>query len=425
MPSRVTLVLADRPTGRAALVALAGAVEASPLSGCVDLCLARGPAAVVAAARKGVGSGSAVAVAWSFFSSDAAAAARDLALVRGSMPERVVHVAGGVHASAEPEATLALGFDLVARGEGEATLVGVLRELLQGGDPRRVPGLSWSAARGLATSGRARPVNLDAHPGYSRRLGKALALEVTRGCAWSCRFCQTPFVHRAPPRHRSVEAAREFARFACELGHRDLRFLTPSALSYGAAAGEVRLEAIEALLAGVRAEVGPSRRIFFGTFPSELRPEHVSPDSLALIRRWADNRDVLIGAQSGSDRLLEVMRRGHSVDDVVRAVECCRGAGMTAAVDFIVGLPGEDEDDLEATRRLMVRLTEAGARVHAHVFLPLPGTPWRGQAAGRLDATTRQLLDGLASRGRAYGQWRRQVELGAQLARLRRRRGAS
>jgi B12-binding domain/radical SAM domain protein len=202
-----------------------------------------------------------------------------------------------------------------------------------------------------------------------------------------------------------------------ELGHRDLRFLTPSALSYGAAAGEVRLDAVEALLAAVREEAGASRRIFFGTFPSELRPEHVSREALAVTARWADNRQLLIGAQSGSDRLLAAMRRGHGVAEVVRAMELARQAGFAPLVDFIVGLPGETRDDLEATRRLMERLAREGARVHAHAFLPLPGTPFRGEAPGRIDAATSELLDRLASRGHAYGQWRRQVQLGEELRR--------
>jgi B12-binding domain/radical SAM domain protein len=291
--------------------------------------------------------------------------------------------------------------------------------MLAGADPREVPGLAWRAPGGVSTSGRPAPVHLDDHPPSSHRLGKALALEVTRGCVWTCRFCQTPFLHRASFRHRSIAAARAWARHAVALGHRDLRFLSPSALSYGAEAGEVRLEAVEALLSAVRAEAGRSRRLFFGTFPSELRPEHVSPGALALVKRHADNREILIGAQSGSDRLLRAMGRGHGVEEVVRAVRLAREAGLAAAVDFIVGLPGETEEDLAATRGLMARLADEGARVHGHAFLPLPGTPWRWEPPGVLDEPTRQLLDRLASRGRAYGHWRRQEELGRELASLR------
>lgn len=421
VPRRATLVLADRPTARPALVALAGAVEGSELSSRVALALARGPSAIARAVREGREAGDAVAVAWSFFSADAPAVAGELSRVRAEAPGEALHVAGGVHATAEPEATLALGFDLAARGEGEETLLAVLARMLSGDDPREVPGLAWRDGARIATSGRARPVRLDDHLASSRRLGKALALEVTRGCVWACRFCQTPFQQRARFRHRSVAAAREWARHAVFLGHKDLRFLTPSALSYGADGAEVRLEAVEALLAAVREEAGPARRIFLGSFPSELRPEHVSTEALAVLRRFTDVRELLVGAQSGSDRVLAALERGHGVAEVERAVRLCREAGFGVAVDFIAGLPGEEEEDRAATRSLMARLAEEGARIHAHAFLPLPGTPWRDAAPGRIDGETRALLQRLESRGRAFGQWRRQERLAGDLAELRAR----
>jgi radical SAM superfamily enzyme YgiQ (UPF0313 family) len=171
----------------------------------------------------------------------------------------------------------------------------------------------------------------------------------------------------------------------------------------------------------VREEVGPSGRVFLGSFPSELRPEQVSPEALRLLRRHCDNREVLVGAQSGSDRLLAAMDRGHGVEEVRRAVRLAREAGFEVAVDFIVGLPGETPDDLAASRRLMGELAGQGARIHGHAFLPLPGTPWRNEPPGRIEPETRLLLDRLASQGKAYGQWRRQEELGVGLAQLRKR----
>lgn len=417
-PLRATVVLADRPTGRPALVALAGALEASACASRVELVLARGAEAVRAAARSGGEAGNAVVVAWSFFSAEAAPVAAELAAVRAGGPPGALHVAGGVHATADPAGTLALGFDVAAVGEGEATFVTLLERVLEG-RPGDAPGLCRREGGRVLASDRAPPLELDGWPAFSRRLGKALALEVTRGCAWSCRFCQTRSLHRGGFRHRSVDSARAWARFAVELGHRDLRFLTPSALSYGARGREVRLDEVEALLAAVREEAGPSRRVFFGTFPSELRPEHVTPESLSVLRRWVDNRELLLGGQSGSERMLAAMRRGHGVEEVVRAVRYAREAGFAPAVDFLVGCPGEGEEDRDATRRLMVRLAELGARVHGHVFLPLPGTAWRRAAPGEVDAATRALLDRLASRGAAYGQWRRQERLAAALSRAR------
>jgi radical SAM superfamily enzyme YgiQ (UPF0313 family) len=75
-------------------------------------------------------------------------------------------------------------------------------------------------------------------------------------------------------------------------------------------------------------------------------------------------------------------------------------------VDFVFGLPGETEEDREATRRLVREVARGGARVHAHAFDPLPGTPWRAAPRGRLDAATAALLASLHAGGRAYGEWR-------------------
>jgi B12-binding domain/radical SAM domain protein len=409
--ARVSLVLVDRRTARPALVALAGAVEVSAIAADVDLALAAGPHAVAAAVREALAQARKAVVGWSFFSADADAVAGDLARARAALPAgAALHVAGGAHASAEPEATLRAGFDLAVRGEGEAALVALLARLVAGEDPRGAPGVAWLEGGRLGATPRGPDVDLDALPPFSRRLRKAAALELTRGCLWACRFCQTPFLHRARFRHRSVASARAWARHVVrEREYRDLRFLTPSALSYGAEGGEVRLEAVEALLAAVREEAGPARRVFFGTFPSELRPEHVSGEALALIARHADNRELLIGAQSGSDRLLAAIGRGHGVAEVVRAVGLAREAGFTPSVDFIVGLPGEREEDRGASRALMQRLAADGARIHAHAFLPLPGTPWRRAPPGRFDAETAALVERLASRGLAYGQWKRQL----------------
>jgi B12-binding domain/radical SAM domain protein len=406
-----TLVLHYRKTARHALNVLLGAVEAHPATAEVPAVLAASPEEVAAAAGAALAAGRRPVVAWSFYTASFGEVAAELARVRAAVPGgRVLHVAGGPHASADPAGTLAAGFDLVAIGEGEETLPALLARVSVGDDPRGGAGLAWLDGGGVRRSGRAPPVDLDALPPFAPRAGRIGPLEITRGCPWACRFCQTPFLFRARFRHRSLASIRGWARFLVELDTRDLRVLTPSALSWGSPDAGCDLAAIEALLASVRAELGPDRRLFVGSFPSELRPEHVSPEALALLRRYCDNRTVLIGGQSGSDRLLAEMRRGHDAESVTRATRLALEAGFSPSVDFIFGLPGELEEDRVATRALMRRLAAAGARVHAHAFMPLPGTPWSAEEPGGIDLRTRALLDRLAASGAAHGQWRRQEE---------------
>jgi radical SAM superfamily enzyme YgiQ (UPF0313 family) len=181
----------------------------------------------------------------------------------------------------------------------------------------------------------------------------------------------------------------------------------------------VNLGAVEDLLASVRAIVGATGRIFFGTFPSELRPEHVSREALQILRRYADNDNLVIGGQSGSQAVLDKSRRGHRVEDVVRAVWLAVEAGFRPNVDLLFGLPGETEADVARTLELAQRLTDLGARIHSHTFMPLPGTPFRGEAPGSLAPLTRRELGRLAARGKAYGEWQGQAEVAARLAALR------
>jgi tRNA-2-methylthio-N6-dimethylallyladenosine synthase len=79
--------------------------------------------------------------------------------------------------------------------------------------------------------------------------------------------------------------------------------------------------------------------------------------------------------QSGSDRLLEAMNRRHTRADYLRAIERLRRARPDLALssDFIVGFPGETEDDFRDTLRLMAEIGYASA--FSFKYSPRPGTP--------------------------------------------------
>jgi B12-binding domain/radical SAM domain protein len=404
----IELVLHYRRVARHALNVLLGAVEAHPATAALPVALAEGPAALARAVEAAREAGRRPVVAWSFYTAGFPAAAAELAAVRERAGPGALHLAGGPHASAAPEEVLRAGFDLVAVGEGEETLPALLARLEVGRGLEDLPGLAWLEGGALRRTARAAPVELDRHPPCAPRAARIGPIEITRGCPWACRFCQTPFLFRARLRHRSLEEVRRWVRFHRRVAARDLRFLTPSALSWGSQGTGCDLAAVEALLAAAREEAGPERRIFFGSFPSELRPEHVTPRALALIRRYCDNRAVIIGAQSGSERMLSAMGRGHGVEEVLRAVTLSTEAGLLASVDVILGLPGEQEEDRAATRALLTAVEERGGRVHAHAFMPLPGSPWSGEPPGEIDGATRALVAQLEARGGAHGQWRAQ-----------------
>lgn len=365
-------------------------------------------AALAAGARK-------VLVLWSFYSPDAAALATELAQIRGLADgPNVVHVAGGVHATAEPAQTLDAGWDIAAVGEGETTLLGLVDAV---GDPTGVTGLAYRDAAGnLVRTGRPQRRPLDEFRGFSLRWDRFNALEITRGCVFSCRFCQTPFMFSAKFRHRSVGNVRWHVDAMRRRGLRDVRFITPTALSYGSQNDEPNLAAVEELLATCKEGIGPDGRVFFGSFPSEIRPEHVSREALRLVRRYCANTNIIVGAQSGSDRVLDAAKRGHGVEEVTRAVRLGVAEGFRINVDMIFGMPGEDRQDVDDSLRLARELADLGARIHAHTFMPLPGTPWRDAPPGDVDPATISEVDRLAQRGALYGHWQKQRGHAARLA---------
>jgi B12-binding domain/radical SAM domain protein len=354
-----------------------------------------------------------VLVLWSFYSPDAAALADELTTIKAAAP-RATHIAGGVHATAEPIQTLDAGWDIAATGEGETTL---LRLVDAAGDPTGIPGLVYRDDTGvLVKTGKPERQPLDTYRAFSLHWRKFNALELTRGCVYSCRFCQTPFMFSAKFRHRSVANVRWHVDRMRERGLRDVRFITPTALSYGSQSENPNLAAVEELLASCKEGIGENGRVFFGSFPSEIRPEHVTAESLKLVKKYCANNNLIVGAQSGSDRILEAAKRGHGVEEVRRAVRVGIEYGFRINVDMIFGMPGEDAADTAASLDLAKELADLGARIHAHTFMPLPGTPWREAPPGEVDPETISEVDRLSKRGALYGHWQKQRDHAARLA---------
>ncbi|NLA30190.1 MAG: radical SAM protein, partial [Methanomicrobiales archaeon] len=160
----------------------------------------------------------------------------------------------------------------------------------------------------------------------------------------------------------------------------------------------IRLDRIERFLQSLNG------RVYFGTFPGEVRPEFISQQSIDLILDHCANTRLHFGAQSGSDQVLRHLRRGHTVEDVVRAVDLCRENGLTPVVDFILGLPFETDDDQRATLDLVRSVTRVG-KAHIHYFMPLPGTPLQNSRPRGLLPETEKVLGRLALNGSITGSW--------------------
>lgn len=300
---------------------------------------------------------------------------------------RCITIAGGPHATACP-AEVAEVADYVVVGEGEYTLPRLLDAIRSGGP---VP-------PGVATREGYTPADHtvipDAYPSFSRFKGY---IEISRGCPHACQYCQTPCLFGRRMRHRGLGSVRELA------GHfRQIRLVTPNALAYGSDGRHLRLDKVERLLSLLKKEL--SREVYFGTFPSEVRPESVTKEAVELIRQYCDNTRLHIGVQSGSDACLSRLHRGHTCADALSAIDCTRDAGLIPLVDVIFGFPGETAEEQADTVRLVREVCRNGY-VHAHRFIPLPGTPLAGSSPEPVIPEAKRILGSLALAGRVTGSW--------------------
>ncbi|MHA1450585.1 MAG: radical SAM protein, partial [Candidatus Hodarchaeales archaeon] len=191
-----------------------------------------------------------------------------------------------------------------------------------------------------------------------------------------CKFCQVPALY-SKVRYRSLAAIDKiFKHYAEVFKHQrrlDIRFITPNFLAYGSRSPtKPDMDKLWKLV-----ELGKkyNARLFMGTFPSEIRPEIVNEETIEVLKE-SRSRNVAIGCQSGSLRVLKLMRRGHGTEEVERACDLLVKNRFMPHVDFILGSPGEKQVDMLQSLDMMKDLVKKGCKIRVHHFLPLPGTAW-------------------------------------------------
>ena len=232
------------------------------------------------------------------------------------------------------------------------------------------------------------PAFLQATPRPSR-LEVTAFVTVMKGCDERCTYCIVPTT-RGPERYRSAEEIVAEARAMVAGGVKEVTLLGQTVNSWfepkatapsadGAADGTplwssrvVETSEFAGLLRRIAAEVPELARLRY-TSP---HPRHLTD---ALIEAHRDLpqlcRHVHLPVQSGSDPLLKRMLRRYTRELYLERVAKLRAAvpGLTLSTDFIVGFPGETDEDFEATLSLV---REAGfVAAFAFKYSPRPGTP--------------------------------------------------
>lgn len=193
-------------------------------------------------------------------------------------------------------------------------------------------------------------------------------VSVMRGCNMPCSYCIVPLT-RGDEVSRPIEVIVEEAARLAEDGVTEVTLLGQTVNAYGRDLG--RGVTLAALLRALHGELPSLRRIAFITsHPNFLSQELI--DAIAELPRVS--RYLHLPAQSGSNRVLKGMRRGYTVERYLARYERLLAAVPEIELhsDFIVGYPGETDDDFQATVALMERVQFAQSYVFK--YSPRPGT---------------------------------------------------
>jgi radical SAM family uncharacterized protein/radical SAM-linked protein len=211
-----------------------------------------------------------------------------------------------------------------------------------------------------------------------------ISLEIARGCTRGCRFCQAGMVWR-PVRERTPAVLEEMAEEMLKTsGHNEISLLSLSSGDYSR---------IEALLTTLMNRYYP-RRIAMG-LPS-LRAETITPRLIEDIRR-VRKTSFTLAPEAGTQRLREAINKGNTEEELLTTTERVFAAGWRGVkLYFMLGLPGEREEDLEgiidlAHKVLRTAKNRGQVTVSLSTFVPKPHTPfqWERQI-GIEEITARQ-----------------------------------
>lgn len=356
-----------------------------------------------------------VILAYSVMSTQINTVYEEIERIREYFGKKLILIGGGAHASARPRELLDKGFDYVVIGEGEKAFPELVFKLMNDQDPLVIPGVVGNDSIEVPIPRNLPVVDLSCYPPFALQKNIVGPIEVTRGCLFRCKFCCTPFLTGGRVRHRTIESITTWLqRAVIERGFTRTWFLSPNALSYGGRGRKTEPEKLERLLKSVTSIEG-LEEVYFGSFPSEVRPEFVTAEILEMLRGYVANDTLQIGLQSSSNHVLTLSNRQHTVEQGVEAVRAALDSGFTPHVDMIFGLPGETSDELLESIELCYNLVEMGAKTHGHVFMPLPGSEYEHEPPGRLNPESRKLLGELARRRDLTGSWSIQENLARKL----------
>lgn len=307
--------------------------------------------------------------------------ASNIAEVVRKCDERVPIVMGGHHVSFEIDGSFRdlPALDYIVIGEGEHAMIDLAAALEGRRDLRDVAGLALrepGTGRIVRTAVRPPPHDLDAVPSPARDLvplARYLAFDshasviTSRGCPYSCVFCSAPQWTGRAVRYRTPSLCVDEIEDLARLGFTEITIEDDLFTLY-------RKHFVAVCDELVRRNTGIQWNAF-------SRVDTITPEIVEIMAR-AGCQTICFGVESGSQEILDRVKKKSNLQLVKDAMRMSRDAGIHSLASFIIGLPGETEETLRQTVAFANELhQEFGSLYGFHILAPFPGSEVRERAA--------------------------------------------
>ncbi len=295
---------------------------------------------------------------------------------------------GGLHSTMLPEQTLQNDFiDIIAIGEGEETIVElaecIKNDHLNQNQLKNIKGVGFKK-NGKLHINEPRPFlkNLDDYSpawhlldiekylyagknfyteiGSKLRGNRVSAMITSRGCPWQCGYCYNQAVNKRRFRFKSAQKVAEEIDYLKKFGVSTIIFEDDNFFASKNRALEI-----------IRAMNIP--------WSSTIRADYVAKWGEEFVKELTENQclELRIGAESGSQRTLDLIKKDLKIEQIKKTVELCSKYDIKTLLNFMIGIPGEHWTDVVETLSFMDELEKISAHVSIGspaIYIPWPGT---------------------------------------------------
>lgn len=292
--------------------------------------------------------------------------------------DRIPLVWGGVHPTLIPDQTLENPYvDIVVRGEGEETAITLARFLKEGVPLNQVKGISYREAGRIQHTPDPPPMDFDALPPVNYDIldpskydvENYLSYQSSRGCPFRCTFCDVRVFHGQRQKFKRPETVlNDLERLVNRFHPAKIEFVDDNFLT--------DLRRAEKIMRGLL-----DRRLKFQwlcTCRANFFPQ-MSNDFLRLMKE-SGCCEVYVGVESGSQRMLDIMHKDITTEQVFDAAGRLLRGGIKMSCNFVAGFPDETPEDFQQSiemHRELTRLCSDPQKVFIGgilLYAPYPGT---------------------------------------------------